>query len=156
MNWWLMESISGKLGLIVRRILFSRTVSFSKIGRLHLGPNIVDDADKENVIVFQSEYFIIKSMSWAHTMVQKLERFKREDRSDIKAIIRHLAELKDIQFNSATEAFQWLKRKLPNYVYKGVSLRPYSIALINHVNHTTLHYSTLMDSRPWHQEPKRG
>jgi hypothetical protein len=56
------------------------------------------------------------SLSWAHTIIQKLKRLERHDKNDIRAILEYISRTTDIDWeNDPFNVLAWLKRKLPGY-----------------------------------------
>ena len=81
---------------------------------LFLDPNLERAAEEDDIIIFQSESLIVKSLSWAHTIAGKLNRFQRHDESDIRGILNYLTEQKGIVWNGdGNTVLRWLKEKLP-------------------------------------------
>ena len=56
------------------------------------------------------------SLSWAHTVIQKLKRLERNDANDIQAILAHISNSTGVNWeNDPFNVLAWLKRKLPGY-----------------------------------------
>lgn len=69
-------------------------------------------------MIFKSSSLVVKGLSWAHTIVQKLMRFQFNDGKDIKAMLEYLENTKDLRWHSNPRTvLQWLAKKLPAEVY---------------------------------------
>src|SRR6266496_6549609 len=73
-------------------------------------------AEEDSIMIFTFSSLIVKSLSWAHTVAQKLKRFEKHDKSDVTSILKYLEEHNGAQWNKdPKKVIEWLREKLPAY-----------------------------------------
>jgi len=70
-------------------------------------------AIEENIILFQNDALVVRSVSFAQTIFQKVKRFAGNDPSDIKAILSHLMTIGDLQHVTPDAVLEYLNNNVP-------------------------------------------
>lgn len=71
-----------------------------------------DKALEDNIILFQNDALIMRSVSFAQTIFQKLKRFSDHDLEDIKAIVTHLVNVGKLLKGTPEVVLEYLKTNL--------------------------------------------
>ena len=73
----------------------------------------MEKARDDNIILFQNDALLVRSVSFAQTIFQKLKRFAGNDPNDINAIVSHLVNQSRLQEASGEVVFEYLKQNCP-------------------------------------------
>ena len=57
-----------------------------------IGAEVMQRAREDNIILFQNDALLVRSVSFAQTIFQKLKRFAGNDQNDINSIVTHLVD----------------------------------------------------------------
>ena len=73
---------------------------------------MVEKAIEDNIVLFQNDALIVRSVSFAQTIFQKIKRFQANDSSDIKAIVAYLLEKSKVEQGTPRCVLDYLKDNL--------------------------------------------
>jgi hypothetical protein len=79
---------------------------------LMIGPQMMEKAMEDDIVLFQNEAFIVRSVSFAQTIFQKLKRFQANDSSDVKAIASYLLEKGSLDRFTPMAVLDYLKENV--------------------------------------------
>ena len=71
-----------------------------------------EKALEDNIVLFQNDALIVRSISFAQTIFQKLKRFSGNDPEDIKAIVSHLLSIGKLPKSTPDVVLEYLKTNL--------------------------------------------
>jgi hypothetical protein len=79
-----------------------------------IGAEVIQKAREDNIILFQNDALLVRSLSFAQTIFQKLKRFAGNDQNDINAIVSHLVDQSRLQDGSGEVVLEYLKHNCPD------------------------------------------
>lgn len=76
---------------------------------------MIEKSLEDNIILFENDALLVRSVSFAQTIFQKLKRFALNDPKDIKAIVSHLVDKRKLQRSSTEAVLQYLDENMPEH-----------------------------------------
>ena len=79
---------------------------------LIIGAQMIEKAMEDNIVLFENDSLLVRSISFAQTIFQKLKRFARNDPNDIRAIVSHLVGKSKLQRGTPEAVLEYLNKNV--------------------------------------------
>jgi hypothetical protein len=73
---------------------------------------MVEKAMEDDIVLFQNDALIVRSVSFAQTIFQKIKRFQANDSHDVRAIASYLLDKGKIDDVTTVSVLEYLKENL--------------------------------------------
>ena len=73
---------------------------------------MMEKAIQDDIVLFHNDALIVRSVSFAQTIFQKLKRFQANDSNDVKAIASYLLEKGNIEHSTPDAIWEYLKNNV--------------------------------------------
>jgi hypothetical protein len=74
---------------------------------------MIEKAIEDNIILFENDALLVRSVSFAQTIFQKLKRFAGNDPNDIRAIVSHLMDKGKLERSTPEAVLEYLNKNVP-------------------------------------------